>query len=394
MKNLIYQHYYIMDYEHKYHKYKIKYTKLKFDESIHSTMSRYVESNELLTNQYGGIRSSADKYTILSEIGHGMMGSVYLVKDIDSKKYAMKIEHVFKKDIKESYLSHIWREIEFAKFMHNKYPEHFMELYDNWIDSKCAHIQDWSKIGMDIKKLPLDSQIYYNKLFASKYCAVKIWSLIDLTLKDLIGKGNISEQIYYDLFLQALYVLWLVHKEGYLHGDWKLDNIGLVKTSNKYINILGHQVKTHGYIAQLIDYGGVIHKKYNLKGYWRKILGNKNDLYFMFDRYNHNMIFNFKKFELEYKVDTWNEIEINQTDQKILEKYLPPKLSRSNKHILSQYVYKIFYWDKFEKQLVENKSIKTIPPLLRLPLETIRFMIAHINDIDSILEYMLEHRQK
>jgi serine/threonine protein kinase len=369
-----------MDYEHKYHKYKIKYTKLKFD--------------ELLTNQYGGIRSLADKYTILSEIGHGMMGSVYLVKDIDSKKYAMKIEHVFKKDIKESYLSHIWREIEFAKFMHNKYPEHFMELYDNWIDFKCAHIQDWSKIGMDIKKLPLNSQIYYNKLFASKYCAVKIWSLIDLTLKDLIDKGNISEQIYYDLFLQALYVLWLVHKEGYLHGDWKLDNIGLVKTSSKYINIMGHQVKTHGYIAQSIDYGGVIHKKYNLKGYWRKILGNKNDLYFMFDRYNHNMIFNFKKFESEYKVDTWNEIEINQTDQKLLEKYLPPKLSRSNKHILSQYVYKIFYWDKFEKQLVENKSIKTIPPLLRLPLETIRFMIAHINDIDSILKYMLEHRQK
>lgn len=153
--------------------------------------------------------NSMDNYKIISDLGYGMMGSVYLVSDENHHKYAMKIEHILKKDIIESMSSGVWHEIEFANYMNDKYPDYFVKLHDYWIDFKCTHIQDWSKIGMNIKSLPLEQQKFYNKLFASPYCSVKIWSLVDLTLKDLINK-NISLQTYYDLFLQTLYVLWLV----------------------------------------------------------------------------------------------------------------------------------------------------------------------------------------
>ena len=37
-----------------------------------------------------------DKYTIIKELAHGLMGTVYLVKDKDNKKYVMKYQHIQK----------------------------------------------------------------------------------------------------------------------------------------------------------------------------------------------------------------------------------------------------------------------------------------------------------
>lgn len=273
--------------------------------------------------------------------------------------------------------------------MNKKYPKHFMKLWDYWIDDKCKHIQDWTKFDMDIKNLRVDYQKYYNKLFSSKYCSVKIWSLVNLTLKDLIDQGVVDDKMYYDLFVQVMYALWLVHIEGYLRGDWKMDNIGLVKTSDTYIDIMGFRVKTHGYIIQLIDYGGVMHQKYELTPYQKQVLCDKNDIYFILDRYNHNLIFNFKHFESKYNVNTWNEITIDPIDVKLFNKYLPTKISSSNKYTLLQYVYKLVYWEKFEQLLTKNNKIILIPPTLRIPLKTILYMIKHINDIKSILMHLL-----
>lgn len=68
-----------------------------------------------------------DNIHIIKKIGKGMHGSVFLVEDtITNNKYGLKIEQVFKKDIKESLSSPIWREIEFSKTMSNKYPLHFI----------------------------------------------------------------------------------------------------------------------------------------------------------------------------------------------------------------------------------------------------------------------------
>ena len=337
-----------------------------------------------VNNQYGG---GNDNYKIIKEIGIGMMGTVYLVKDKLNNKYAMKIEKILNNQSKESLKYNPWREIEFSNTMYQKYPKHFMKIYDNWIDNKCTHKQDWKKQGLKLEIFHKSAQKYYKKLFNSPYCSIKIYSLIDLTLKDIIEK--ISDEEYYDIFIQCLYVMYLCNKSGYLHCDWKMDNIGLVKTTDEYINIFDKKIKTHGYLVVLLDYG-IIHKKYILSSYEKKLFQNKfTDLFFMFDRYKYNMIFNYKEFENKYNIDTFfNTITINDEIMKEIQKFLP-KFNKNN-DILSKYIYKIIYYNDFENHLV-GKNIKPIKPKLLLPQEIILFIIKNIYNIKKCILFLIEH---
>jgi len=120
--------------------------------------------------------------------------------------------------------------------------------------------------------------------------------------------------------------MYLCNKSGYLQRDWKMDNIGLIKTDDKYINIFDSKIKTHGYKVVLLDYGAIIHKKYILSSYEKNIFRNKmTDLFFMFDRYKYNMIFNFKEFENKYNVDTFDSCTIDEDINKLL-----PKFNKNN----------------------------------------------------------------
>ena len=73
-----------------------------------------------------------------------------------------------------------------------------MKIYDNWIDKKCTHKQNWKKQGLKLELFDKSAQNYYKKLFDSPYCSIKIYSLIDLTLKDIYKK--LTDQQYYDIF--------------------------------------------------------------------------------------------------------------------------------------------------------------------------------------------------
>jgi hypothetical protein len=177
----------------------------------------------------------------------------------------------------------------------------------------------------------------------------------------------------------------LCHENGYIHRDWKMDNIGFIKTDNKFVNIFGYQVKTHGYYVILLDYGAVIHKKYILSSYEKKLFKDgKTDLFFMFDRYKHNMIFNFKEFEEKYKVDTFEQIIIDTKIKKEIKQFLPEKNST-----LEQYFYKLFYYEKYEKQLI-GKDVKCIQPKLFLPLDDVKFLIKNIYDIKKCILFLLK----
>ena len=332
-------------------------------------------------------KSKKNTYKIIKEIGIGMMGTVYLVKDKLNNKYAMKIEKILEKNSEKSLKYDLWREIKFSKTMNKKYPKHFMKIYDHWIDSNCNHIQDWNKIGLKLENFDKETQIYYKKLFNSSYCSIKIYSLIDLTLKDIYEK--INDEQYYDIFIQCLYVMYLCNNLGYLHRDWKMDNIGIVKTKDKYIDIFDNKIKTHGYLVVLLDYGGIIHKKYILSSYEKKLFTIKmTDLFFMFDRYKYNMIYNFTEFENKYKIDTFDNVKINNKIKKDIQEYLPEL--KKNNDILSQYIYKIKYYDKFENQLIDN-NIKLIKPKLLLPQKVIEFMIKNIYDIKKIILFFIDY---
>ena len=88
-----------MNYIDKYIKYKNKYLRLK---------------NDIKINQKGGYLENIE---IIKELGKGMHGTVYLVKDISNNKYAMKVEQIFEKDLIKTTKSPVWREIEFSNTM-------------------------------------------------------------------------------------------------------------------------------------------------------------------------------------------------------------------------------------------------------------------------------------
>ena len=46
-----------------------------------------------------------------------------------------------------------------------------------------------------------------------------------------------------------------MNKNGYTHNDLHNANIGIIKSKQKYINILNYKIPTFGYIIKLIDYG-------------------------------------------------------------------------------------------------------------------------------------------
>ena len=115
-----------------------------------------------------------------------MHGSVFLVENSYTKKrYAMKVEQVFKKDLIKNTKSPIWREIEFAKTISDKYPQQFMHIY-KYKNKKCNYVHElsedrWSSMSKDMNK-------YYKSLFTSKYCSIKLTSIVDDILHNILYK--------------------------------------------------------------------------------------------------------------------------------------------------------------------------------------------------------------
>jgi hypothetical protein len=304
------------------------------------------------------------KYEIIKVLGMGLQGTVYLVKDQYNDKYAMKIEKILK-----SNKDKIWNEIDFSNSMRKIKSEHFMKIYDYWLDKNCNHKQSWNKIinKNNYNRIQLIRRDIESK---SNYCSIKIYSLVELSLHELIKQNKINLDQYYDIFIQCLYVMYLCHQNGYLFCDWNMDNIGLVKTNNEYINIFGKNVKTHGYFVVLIDYSGILHKKYKLTNNEKNFFNNKiNDLFFIFNRSpEHNMILNFEDFEnIKY-------------DNNRINNYLPLIQNKDNNDILEPFIHKLIYNIEYQKSK------------LLIPLEAVKFMIKNIYDIKKCILFLINYK--
>ena len=60
-----------------------------------------------------------EKVHIIKELGHGLYGTTYLAKYNmkQDEEYALKIQHVLEKDIKNNYNNEIWRELSLYKYI-------------------------------------------------------------------------------------------------------------------------------------------------------------------------------------------------------------------------------------------------------------------------------------
>lgn len=326
-------------------------------------------------------------------LGRGMNGTVYLVKDNKNNKYAFKIQQILPKDIKPSLSAHIWREIHFAKNVANKYPQHFMQLFDYKIDKSCKHKQSWKGFPFVMKDLPKAQQTYYKKLFASPYCSIKLWSVIDMTFDDLLKSWKtFHSDIYYDLMIQVMYIIYLINKEGYYHNDFHQGNIGIVKTDKKNITIMNQKIQTYGYLVQAIDYELNLNKKYKMKG-WEEIkLREDNDIYSIVFLWCHDFA-DLKHFYKGIEIKEYEIIDIPKEEEELLSCYLQHlNLTKENHKFLMNILFKIIFYEKYERMILGDKFTKAIPPKLYLPLNVIIYMVKHIYEPEKILKYIIKNR--
>jgi len=347
-----------------------------------------IDINKFKEIIYESLKSNKymENYKIIKELGSGMHGTVYLVKNKD-KKYAMKVEQVFEKDLEKNLKSVIWREIDFAKNMSKKYPQQFMKIYD-YENKKCNYVhhlseEKWKSMNPEIKK-------YYKDLFASPYCSIKITNIVDNMLHNIIYKIN-NKKVILDLFIQVVNLAYLINKEGYYHRDLHPKNIGVVKTKDKYIKILDKKVLTHGYILSAIDYGMVLHKKYILEKWEESALKYDNDLYTNF----YKIIF---KIMLKNLINKYPEIDINKKvlisdkDAKTLNPILEnikidnSKWIKDNYNYFQELLYKILFFEKFQEQLGINDKVELYE---FIPLESVIFIVKHFYDLKKILEHLI-----
>lgn len=313
-----------------------------------------------------------DNINIIKELGHGMVGTVYLISR-KNKKYALKIEHVLEKDLKNNNKSSVWREINFCEKFANKYPNQFIQLKSYDFLDNCKHKQHYD---FSIKK----ADKILAELQKSHYCSRKIFTLVDNTLYNI--KHTLNKQQWYSMIIQVAYIGYLMHSHHYVHGDLHTSNIGIVKTDKKYMRIFGHNIQTYGLICKAIDYGFVM---------------NKNDISNNKERKKYNLLVKDEINKLKYDlVETklWDYIDKNKiktTNFELLLKQIETTeeiknikkiTSNENEHI---FLFELLYPELFQRMLLKNNYKKTYSYQSRIPIEDIIFLIKNSHKGEKII---------
>lgn len=329
-----------------------------------------------------------NNYKIIKELGHGMIGTVYLIEHDDNtnktskkNKYALKIEHIEKKDLKPNTKSEIWRELNFYKNLGNKYPKQFVSLIEYDFIGDCEHNQKYS---FDPKLFDKQTQNKLIKKASSEHCIRKIFDLMDGGLIGLVEKLELNQ--VYSMIIQISYAIKVLHSNNYIHGDLHLGNIGWIKTNNKYVNLGGLKVKTFGYQFKLIDFGLVLSKsdisnKREEKNYnelFDTELGNLK--YFLVD----NKFWDwFKKNNLKYDFTKLYDQLKKTNELEIIKKFT----SNKNDQV---FLYDILFPNQYQKILCGSHYKKTILRKMYIPMEDILVMVKICQNPDLVIKYFYD----
>jgi hypothetical protein len=323
-----------------------------------------------------------DEIKLGKKLGEGVHGTIYLATDSVGKQYAYKIEKIMESDAKPSFDSSYWREKEFGERFANKHPDHFLFLHFSHVDTACNHKQ---------KKVP-GWQHVQAFMDDTSYCSIKLWSLVEGTLSDLVYNKRIKKNVFYDLCIQYVYIVHLMQSAGYIHCDLHMLNVGYVKTNKKTITILGHRVRTHGYILQALDYGNIWHKKYKTP------TPTYTDLYAIVDQ----IAVDHSKVDHLAKGCDWNWG--NQMNNLFLAGFISPeemvhitKLFPTNRTpdqepFLRQTLYKWLYSQKWQQHTFNDYTLRVTAPPFLIPLKALLFLVKNINAPKKCIHYLVEKR--
>ena len=362
---------------------------------IHRTSSLKTKKRPLIKPQ-----TLLDTVKVGKYLNKGMMGTIYLATDPQGKKYAYKIGKMFPREVKKASMGEYWRENDFAEHVANKYPDQFMQLYDSRIESACKHTQDFTGFDFKMEDLPKAQQNYYKRLNASPYCSIKLWSLIDGDLKSLLIKNVFDSTQFYDIFIQIVYIVYLMNQDGYFHNDFHPGNIGWVKTNLKTMDILGHRIPTHGYLMKAIDFGLVLHDKYPLSKTWFEKYKNDNDLFTVFnllslncERGNKYDIIKIDKHTWIWGKEWFKKIKLTTSEKAEMAQYLPDrKLNKNNTQFLTDKLFKLIHYETWQRRVLNDESLTGVTPPYMIPLPAILYLVKHIYEPAKVLDYLIKHQ--
>lgn len=324
-----------------------------------------------------------DTYKIVKELGSGYAGTVYLVIK-NGKYYAMKIEKVLEEEKEKNYKYLGWREIDFAENVASRYKDYFIELVDYDFIGNCKHIQKTLK---PIEQFSNKIKDLIIKVRSSDWCFRRIYTLVDDSLENIIGRLNKKE--IYGIFIQILYIVYLIHINGYIHGDLQLRNIGIIKTNKKNIMIFGKKVTCNGYICKAIDYGSVLHKKYGLDMDKIKMY---DDVLIKENRLVYNLGIDFENFYNEKeRIEKENNIKINYQD--VIENIRNTEEYKNidlNDNAIKFIYFKIKYVELFQKMVLGKYYKKIIDVPQWLDVDDILFCYMNYKNIKKQIFYLLD----
>jgi len=317
-----------------------------------------------------------DNLKLIKKIGYGMYGTIYLVK-YENDYRALKIEHILKKDMNKK-SSIIWNEINFSLNFGNNYPDQFIKLHAYDFINNCEHNQEYSS---NITIFSNKTQKKIKSLSSSDFCIRKIYSLIDTSLDKIFNK--LSKVQIYSMLIQLFYTVNLLEKNNYIHGDIHAGNIGVLKTDIKTLTIGNYTIPTEGYIYKLIDYGFTTNKNdTENKKQFKKLFGKES-------KYIILLLINFPLWTFINK----NNIKINddKTIYKKIKKTSEFKLLEefTSDNDLKFLLFQLLNPELYQKTVSDYKFKKVYKPVLRIDLLDIIFIIKSINNLDTIIKFLL-----
>jgi serine/threonine protein kinase len=332
-------------------------------------------------------------YKIIKELGFGVFGTTYLIETTDNKKYAMKIQKIFEKDIKNKN-ARVWNEIKFAKFT-EKYPEQFVTLKEWNVVHDCKHqqkIPSHAKLGT--------FQETHDLMQKSNVCLRLIYELRDGDL----GKINIIKfplKKIYSLLIQLTHIVYLLSIGNWIHKDLHFGNIMYKKVPNKTtIKVFGKDLNTYGFIYSAIDYGN-LHDKTS---------GNReckiyNDLPLVLNNFMMVREYEMKKHISEEKfrsLTPWNDLYKKILKEPIYETHIFPylvdkKYSGSNMTITLG-IFSLLDEDRFYYLLGIQKVLpnykKYLPQKWFIPKDVLLYMFQNISNLKKIIMFLFDRLEQ
>lgn len=333
-------------------------------------------------------------------IDSGMGGNVFLISDDNGNTYALKEEKILDDmncDIENGLQYDQCREIDFCLNFGNTNPNQFVSLVEHKIKEDCD-FEFSEKYKKHFPYLPKHIQEKFTLRDKGKRCIQKIFTLIDKNLND--GINDLSKKMIYSAITQITYAVYLMHLNGFTHNDLHGGNIGIVDVDDEYIDIVFRndalndirKLKTHGKLFKIIDYGNILHKKYNLTDEELKIhnLNMENEIARFYQK--------FVKFEKDAPFKKLIKYDENDNDDDNLKNVYVTFLKSNEYEELSSIttndsdkfcIYQIIFPETFQKLYLGDKFQKLYKPIVMCEILDYLVLWKFKDNLPKIIKYFI-----